>query len=78
MEGASRSAVSATSSPGTLGTLRTEFGFKTEVSGAHTARTMMLADLTQQLIDLPDDLITKVNLLYDANAHEALLKAIVE
>jgi hypothetical protein len=32
-----------------LGTLRAKFGFKTGVGGAHTARTMMLADLTTLL-----------------------------
>ena len=49
MKSASKSELGLTSSPGTLGTLRTEFGFKTGVSGAHTARTMMLADLTTLL-----------------------------
>lgn len=49
MKGASKSATSATSSPGCLGELRTEFGFKVGVSGAHTARTMMLADITTLL-----------------------------
>jgi len=32
----------------------------------------------KQLNDLPDDLITKINILYYTDAHEALLKAIVE
>jgi hypothetical protein len=32
----------------------------------------------KQLNDLPDDLITKVNILYYTDAREALLKAIVE
>ena len=39
----------ATTFPGTLGELRPEFGFKTGIGGAHTARTMMLADLTTLL-----------------------------
>lgn len=42
-------ATSASSSPGNLGELKPEFGFKTGVSGAHTARTMMLTDLTALL-----------------------------
>jgi hypothetical protein len=41
------------SGPGTLGALRAEFGFKTGVSGAHLARTMMLADLTTLLAAAP-------------------------
>jgi hypothetical protein len=49
MKGVRKSAASASSSPVTLGELRTEFGFKVGVSGAHTARTMMLADLTTLL-----------------------------
>jgi len=49
MKGVRQSAASASSSPGTLGNLRPEFGFKVGVSGAHTARTMMLADLTTLL-----------------------------
>jgi len=32
----------------------------------------------KQLDDLPDDLVTKVNILYYTHAREALLKAIVE
>jgi len=36
-------------SPGTLGELRTEFGFRAGVGGAHMARTMMLADLNTLL-----------------------------
>jgi ATP-dependent Lon protease len=32
----------------------------------------------KQLNDLPDDLITKVNMLYDTDAREAMLQAIVE
>ncbi len=55
MKGASKSATSATSSPGTLGELRTEFGFKAGVSGAHTARTMMLADITTLLAAAPKE-----------------------
>ncbi len=42
----------------------------------------VLADMPvsarKQLNDLPDDLITKVNILYYTDAREALLKAIVE
>lgn len=53
MKGAPKSGTSATSCPGTLGELRTEFGFKTGVSGAHTARTMMLADLAILLAAAP-------------------------
>jgi len=49
MKGASKSAASVSGSPGTLGKLGTEFGFKAGASGAHTARTMMLADLTALL-----------------------------
>jgi hypothetical protein len=41
--------------PGTLGTLRAEFGFKTGISGAHLARTMMLADLTVLLAAAPKE-----------------------
>jgi hypothetical protein len=40
-------------SPGTLGNLRREFGFKAGKSGAHTARTMMLADVTALLAEAP-------------------------
>ena len=49
MKGVHKSAARASSRSGTLGELKTEFGFKTGVSGAHTARTMMLADLTTLL-----------------------------
>jgi hypothetical protein len=38
-----------------LGELKTEFGFKVGVSGAHTARTMMLADLTALLGAAPGE-----------------------
>ena len=55
MKGVHQSAAKASSSPGTLGTLRTEFGFKVGVSGAHTARTMMLADLTTLLGAVPGE-----------------------
>lgn len=41
--------------PGTLGKLRPEFGLKTGRSGAHTARTMMLADLTTLLNAAPQE-----------------------
>src|SRR5437016_7401137 len=40
-----KSEASLNGHPGTLGILRQEFGFKTGASGAHAARTMMLADL---------------------------------
>jgi ATP-dependent Lon protease len=44
--------------------------------GATTVLMPMSA--RKQLNDLPDDLITKVNILYYTDAREALLKAIVE
>ncbi len=50
MKGIRKSATSTSSSPGNLGELKTEFGFKVGVGGAHTARTMMLADLTTLLV----------------------------
>ncbi len=50
MKGASKSAIGASGSPGTLGELSPQFGFKTGVSGAHTARTMMLHDLASILV----------------------------
>ena len=49
MKGVHQSVARTSSIPGTLGTLRTELGFKTGISGAHTARTMLLADLTALL-----------------------------
>ncbi|MCL5098270.1 MAG: DUF1819 family protein [Candidatus Omnitrophica bacterium] len=55
MKGVHQSAAKASSSPGTLGELRTEFGFKAGVSGAHTARTMMLADITALLVTAPKE-----------------------
>jgi hypothetical protein len=55
MKGASKSAMGASGSPGTLGEPRRGCGFKTGVSGAHTARTMMLADLTTLLAAAPKD-----------------------
>ena len=55
MKGISRSEGIAAKSPGTLGGLKTDFGFKTGVSGAHTARTMMLADLTTLLGAAPGE-----------------------
>jgi len=92
-----KSDISLIGRPGTLGDLHADFGFKIGNGGAHSARTMMLADLTtllaiskgattllvpvsarKQLNDLPDDMITKVNILYYTDAREALLKAIVE
>jgi ATP-dependent Lon protease len=39
---------------------------------------LMPVSARKQLNDLPDDLITKVNILYYTDAREALLKAIVE
>ena len=53
MKGLHEPAASETESPGTLGKLRPEFGFKVGVSGAHAARTMMLADLTALLEAAP-------------------------
>lgn len=55
MKGASKSAMSASGTPGTPGGLRTEFGFKVGVSGAHMARTMMLADLSALLRAAPGE-----------------------
>jgi hypothetical protein len=46
---------SAMASPGTLGSLNREFGFKTGISGAHTARTLMLPDLVALLRAAPAD-----------------------
>jgi hypothetical protein len=42
-----------TDCPGNLGDLHTDLGFKTGSSGAHSARTMMLADLTALLASAP-------------------------
>jgi hypothetical protein len=53
VKGISRSERIASKSPGTLGNLKPECGFKTGISGAHTARTMMLADLTTLLAAAP-------------------------
>lgn len=53
MKAVSKAGPPVVSGPGTLGTLRREFGFKTGVSGAHTARTTMLADLTPLLAAAP-------------------------
>jgi hypothetical protein len=55
MKSLSKSKPGLTGSPGTLGELKTEFGFKVGVSGAHTARTMMLADLTALLGAAPGE-----------------------
>jgi hypothetical protein len=53
MKAASQQGPRVVNSPGTLGVLNTEFGFKIGVSGAHLARTMMLADLTTLLAAAP-------------------------
>lgn len=42
-------------SPGTLRELRDDFGFKNGIAGAHTARTMMLADLNTVLGAAPGE-----------------------
>ena len=55
MKGVRKSAASASGSPGNLGELRTEFGFKVGGGGAHTARTMMLTDLTTLLGAAPKE-----------------------
>src|SRR5437879_6029155 len=39
--------------PGTLGDLQPDLGFKAGSSGAHSGRTMMLADLTALLSSAP-------------------------
>jgi ATP-dependent Lon protease len=50
-----------------------------EMAIAKGATTLLVAvSARKQLNDLPDDLITKVNILYYSDAREALLKAIVE
>lgn len=46
MIGSHKSAEVPPDSLGSLGTLRKELGFKVSASGAHAARTLMLADLT--------------------------------
>ena len=46
MNGARQMTVSLSSHPGALGELKTAFGFKDGIGGAHTARTMMLAELS--------------------------------
>lgn len=53
MKGAFKSVASPSGGPGTLGVLQPEFGFKAGSSGAHSARTMMLADLTTLLGSAP-------------------------
>ncbi|HOA63131.1 MAG TPA: hypothetical protein PLY00_18180 [Verrucomicrobiota bacterium] len=55
MKGVPKSAMSASGSSGSLGELRTEFGFKTGAGGAHTARTIMLADLMALLAAAPKE-----------------------
>ena len=50
-----------------------------ELAIAKGATTLLVpVSSRKQLNDLPDDLITKVNILYYTDAREALLKAIVE
>lgn len=50
-----------------------------ELAIAKGATTLLMpVSSRKQLNDLPDDLITKVNILYYTDAREALLKAIVE
>ncbi len=50
-----------------------------ELAIAKGATTLLVpVSARKQLNDLPDDLITKVNILYYTDAREALLKAIVE
>jgi hypothetical protein len=53
MSAAAKRLARAPKSPGSLGDLRREFGFKTGASGAHLARTIMLADLTALLSAAP-------------------------
>jgi hypothetical protein len=53
MSAAAKRLARAPKSPGSLGDLRREFGFKTGASGAHMARTMMLADVTALLAAAP-------------------------
>lgn len=51
----------------------------TELAIEKGATTLLIpVSARKQLNDLPDDLITKVNILYYADAREALLKAIAE
>jgi hypothetical protein len=49
----SKSEAGATVCPGSLGELHTDLGFKAGSGGAHSARTMMLADLTALLSKAP-------------------------
>ncbi len=53
MRGALTEQARTSTRPSTLGGLRIEFGFKRGVGGAHTARTMMLADLSILLAAAP-------------------------
>jgi hypothetical protein len=55
MKGVNHLAARSSGRPGTLGDLKTGFGFKVGTSGAHTARTMMLADLTTLLEAAPEE-----------------------
>ena len=55
MESFPKSKAGSTGCPGILGVLQPELGFKIGVSGAHTARTMMLADLTTLLGAAPGE-----------------------
>ncbi len=50
-----------------------------ELAIENSATTLLMpVSARKQLNDLPDALITKVNILYYTDAREALLKAIVE
>jgi hypothetical protein len=53
MSAAAKRLAGASRRSGSLGDLRREFGFKAGASGAHLARTMMLADLTALLAAAP-------------------------
>jgi len=55
MKIASHTELVLSSGPGSLGDLQPCFGFKTGQSGAHAARTMMLADLTTLLAAAPHE-----------------------
>lgn len=71
MNGVNRTTLTPHNSHRSWGGLRTEFGFKAGVSGAHTARTMMLTDLSVLLEAAPEgagreqfnDLIIEQNIL---------------
>jgi len=63
-----KSKIDVHSSPGNLGELRPSFGFKTGRSGAHAARTMMLADLVTLLDHAPKNATPD-------NFHELIIQA---